>query len=62
MHLNVAWLPLGGLCATVCKKVRGGVSAVNRLFVRQASSSSLGDGILLPIGGDQSEVLVFFTH
>ena len=42
--------------------MHGGVSAVNRLIVRRASSSSLDDGILLPIGEDQSEVLVFFTH
>jgi hypothetical protein len=62
LHLDGAWLPFGGLRATVCKKVRGGVSAVNRLIVRQVSSSSLDDGILLPIGEDQSEVYVFFTH
>ena len=38
------------------------MSAVNRLIVRQVSSSSLDDGIPLPIGEDQSEVFVFFTH
>ena len=35
---------------------------VNRLIVRQVSSSSLDAGVLLPIGEDQSEVFVFFTH
>ena len=48
----------------MCKTVRGGVSAINRLVIRQITlnSPALEDGIILPIGEDQSAVLVFFTH
>ena len=64
LHLDAAWIPFGGMRATRCKKVLGGVSALNRLIVRQLTldSPALEDGILLPIGEDGSGVLVWLTH
>ena len=52
LHLDAAWIPFRGMRATRCKKVLGGVSALNRLIVRQLTldSPALEDGILLPIG------------
>lgn len=61
---TAAWMPLAFLRSDVIKKVEGSVSAVQRVLLRRLlihADSVRRQGVVLPIGSNDSPVLVFIT-